>query len=219
MMAVYSMSAPVPKCMRVFFVVFAATLMFVGCCSKQPSPTPEQAGLPSESAIKTLQSDYGAALADAKKSILYAADFSRLFPGEFAGFSYYTGGAGPSSFYMEVLLFDRYELLMKVPVAFDASRRKVKSFGEPEFLLNEYSEVTKSRKVGRGPDGNPVTVENLRPGKSGDRSLRFGAVEWRKVVEARGDFAVIGFPLITNSPAPGFEDYRKDWETRRMRQP
>jgi hypothetical protein len=198
--------------MRALFTIVVISAGFVGCDSKQTGPV-------SESAVKKIQSEYDAALADATNGIPCATDFARLFPGAASYLSYYIGLAGPSSLVMENLLFDRYQLIMKVPVTFDASRRKVSTFGEPEFLLLEIWQVTVERRVGRGPDGNPVTVENLRPGRSGDRSLRFGAVEWKKVVAARGDFSVIGFAVLTNSPAPGFDDLRKNWEMRMRKQP
>jgi hypothetical protein len=194
--------------MRAFLIIVAVSALFVGCDSKQTWP-------PSPSAVKKIESDYDAALADARSSIPYAADFARLFPESLDYFSYYIGGVGRSSLNMETLLFDRYQLTMGVPVTFDASRRKVKSFGKPEFVLLEYSEVKKIRRSGRGPDGSPSVSENLQLGKSGDRSLRFGAGEWMKVVEAHGDCSVIGFEIITNLPAAGFEYLRKDWELRK----
>jgi hypothetical protein len=169
---------------------------------------------PSESGLKKMQSDYDAALADATNSIPYAADFARLFPGAASYFSYYIGGAGPSSLNTEVLFFDRYKLSMNIPVTFDATRRKVRSFGKPEWSLVEFSEVTKERRVG---SLGPVEILRSRTNPEGQR--RFGAKEWKKIVEARGDFSAVGFPLITNSPAPGFEDLRKDWEMRMKKQP
>jgi hypothetical protein len=193
--------------MRTFFIIVALSSLFVGCGSKQRWP-------PSEATRKKIQSDYDAALADATNSIRYAADFARLFPGLRTGFSYYTGVVGPPTLRMEIYLFDRYELSMQIPVTFDEDRRKVRSFGQPEFVLQEISEVKKIHKVGSlGP------VETLLVGRNGDRSLRFGAGEWKKVVEARGDFSIIGFTLVTNSPAPGFENLRKNWERQMKKQP
>lgn len=193
--------------MRALFAIVALSSVFVGCDSKHAWP-------PSESALRKIQSDYDAALADATNSIPYAADFARLFPGLGNTFSYYIGGAGPSSLNMERLLFDRYQLTMTIPVTFDTSRRKIKNFGEPQFLLGEISEVTKEHKVG---SLGPVEQLHIRFNPEGQR--RFGAGEWKKIVEARGDFSAVGFPLITNSPAPGFEDLRKNWEMRMTKQP
>ena len=196
--------------MRAFFTIVAVVAAFVGCDSKQVWP-------PSAQAVKEIQSDYDAALADATNSIPYAADFARVFPGAWGSFSYFIGGAGASTFNLEVLLFDRYELTMKVSVTFKEGQRKIQSFGDPEFLLLEVSKVEKIRKVGVRPDGSPAVAEQLS--LSSNRQQRFGTAEWKKIVESGGDFSVIGFPLITNSPAPGFEDFRKDWELRRQKQP
>jgi len=208
----HSPRALATRILRALFTIVALSAVFVGCDSKQTWPV-------SESAVKKVRSEYDAALADATNAVPYATDFARLFPGAASYLSYFTGLAGSSSLVMENLLFDRYQLIMKVPVTFDTSRRKVHTFAEPEFLLLEISQVTVERRVGRDPDGNPVTAEILHPGKSGDRSLRFGAVEWKKVVEARGDFSVIGFKVLTNSPASGFDDLRKNWEMRMKKQP
>jgi len=118
---------------------------------------------------------------------------------------------------METRLFDRYELAMAVPVTLDRRRQKIKSFGEPKFLLNEIAEVTQIRKEGRWPDGSPSMSTNLSVRFQSSR--HFDLSEWKKTVEAGGDFAVIGFTLLTNSPAPGFDYLRKDWEMRMSKQP
>ena len=188
--------------MRAFLSMLAVSAMFVGCDSKQTWSR-------SESPLKSIRSDYDAALADATNAIPCAVDFARLFPGLRNTFSYYSGGTGPSFLNMERLLFERYQLTLRIPVTFGASRRNVRSFGEPEFLMQEISEVRKIRKVGSlGP------VENVSVQYNPDHLLRFGAGEWKNVVKARGDFSVIGFTVITNSPAPGFDDLQKDWEMR-----
>jgi hypothetical protein len=146
------------------------------------------------------RANYDAALAHATNYIPYAAEFARLFPGSASYFSYYTGVVGPSRFVMETLLFSRYELTMIVPVTFDETRRKVTTFGEPELTLREF-------------EANPRRVTGE------ERSPNFGAAEWRKVVDARGDLSVIGFKMLTNSPAPGFDEVRKNWEMRHTKQP
>ncbi|MDQ6632112.1 MAG: hypothetical protein M3Y82_10220 [Verrucomicrobiota bacterium] len=169
--------------------------------------------------LKKTQSNYAVALKDATNSIPFAQQFARLFPDLTRSyFSYYVGGAGPTTLVMEALLFDRYELLMTAKVTLDGERRKVKAFDAPEFFIREISVVTVERREGRQPDGSPVVAEILRSGKSGDAQMRFDAARWEKIVEAGGDFSVIGFPLKTNSPAPGFEDYKKQWKSRMEKQ-
>src|SRR5438874_1647725 len=136
------------KSMRGVVVMCAVCCFVDGCDFKQTSL---QSG-----ALQTIQSDYDAALMDATNSIPYGGDFARLFPGQRSSFSYYAGGAGSSSFNMEVLLFSRYQFDMKVPVTLKHGKRKVASFGDPEFFLLEVKGVAKIRKVGRWPDGSPA---------------------------------------------------------------
>src|SRR5947208_3131313 len=126
--------------MRTFLTAVALIFILVGCDSNQTS-------LPSATTIKNIHSDYDAALSDATNSIPFAADFGRLFPVTQSFFSYYMGGAGPSSLAMEAFLFDRYQMRMRVAVVFDKERRKLKTFGEPEFQITEVAKVEKT------PDG------------------------------------------------------------------
>src|SRR5690606_5581617 len=98
-------------------------------------------------------------------SVPYAAEFVQLFPDASVFLSGYIGGSPDLA--AEVILYDRYILTMQISVVMDSSRRKVKRFGQPEFLLLEVSEVTKERREGRQPDGSPVFVE-IPYAKSGD---------------------------------------------------
>lgn len=188
----------------------AALLLALFLCACDSNNAP----LRSEASLKTLQADYDATLEQATNTIPYAAEFRRLFPQAGAYWSYYTSQAGRPTLNMEALLFDRYQLTMQVRVTFQPDRRKIQGFAEPEWLLVEISEVGELRRV-----GTTGAVTNLLVGKQGDRSLRFGAVEWRKVVEGGGDFSPLGFPLVTNSPAPGFQLLRADWNKRMKREP
>jgi len=185
---------------RVLLTIAALSSVLAGCNFKQT-------WLPSDAAMKKMQSDYDAALMDATNSIPYAAGFIRLFPGAASFFSYYTGGAGSSSLNMEIYLFARYQLAMKIPVTFDQDRRKVTGFGEPEFLLLEISEI------GRVPNGNLYIKYNAE----GHR--RFRASEWKQIIDSAGNFSVIGYTFITNNPVPGFEDLRTYEEMRMKKQP
>jgi len=186
--------------MRAFFTIVTVSAVFVGCYSKQTSP-------PSDATIKKTQSNYDLALADATHSIPYAAEFARLFPGNASWFSYYIGGAGPSSLNMEIYLFDRYQFRMGTLVTFDQARRKVIDFGEPKFDLREIS------NVGRAANGNLSINFNM------EAFRRFGASEWKQIVDAGGDFSAIGYTFITNSPVPRFEELRKYWEMQHQKQP
>jgi hypothetical protein len=185
--------------MRAFLATVALGVLLVGCDSNQTT-------LPSPAAIKRMQSDYDAALSDATNSIPFAVEFARLFPVTQSGFSYYIGGAGPSSLYMEAFLFERYQMRMRVPVTFDKERRKVKSVGEPEFQIREVEKVEKN------PDGGLYV-------KFTDRTRTFGAGDWQRLVNAGGDFSAIGYMWNTTSSAPGFDYWRKDEEMGGRRQP
>lgn len=186
--------------MRNLLTAFTLCLLVVGC-------NPDQSALPSSSFRDKVDSDYAAAMADATKSIPFAADFMRLFPANQRVFSYYLGDAGASSLAMEAFLFERYQMRMKISVAFDEERRKIKNFGEPEFQIREVAKV--SRTLGGG--------WNIEFDTDGYRA--FGAGEWQQLVTAGGDFSAIGYACKTNSPVAGFADWQADEESRMRGQP
>lgn len=88
----------------------------------------------------------------------------------------------------------RYELTMQVPVAIRSSTTG-KMTGEPRFYLNEVSDVSIS------PSG--------QIGASFSRNREFGPAEWKKVLEAKGDFGAIGFKMNTGPPIKDFDAYAK----------
>jgi len=159
--------------------------------------------------VQKLQSDYQAALDNATHSIPCVVEFARLFPRSAGGFSYYIGGAGPTSFYMHADLYERYELTMVVRgIIFDATRRNVTGFSDPEFELLEAAELKQIRKVGTfGSPTNLVAVTNWSVSYNPKGQLRFGGMEWKRIEAAHGDFSVIGYTFITNRPLPGFREY------------
>lgn len=168
---------------------------------------PGQSSLPSSSFRNKVDSDYAAAMSDATNSIPFAADFMRLFPVNQRVFSYYLGDIGTSSLAMEAFLFERYQMRMRISVAFDKERRKIKSFGEPEFQIREVANVRKT-------PGGGLYIEF-----DTDGFRTFGAGEWQQLVKAEGDFSAIGYLCKTNSPADGFADWRMDEESRMRGQP
>jgi hypothetical protein len=50
----------------------------------------------------------------------------------------------------------------------------------------------------------------------GPGQREFGAAEWKKVVEAKGDFSVIGIQLKRNSPVPNWDKYTQQLPHRRF---
>lgn len=129
------------------------------------------------------------ALDAARPSAPYVSDFVRLFPKAEVRYRSFTGGLG---FDLTVDLFDRYEFTMQLPVVFDASRSKVIGYGEPRFTLMEAASVKRNK--------SGIAETTLNP--AGER--RFGSSEWQKIVNAGGDFAAIGYTMLTNRPVPGF---------------
>jgi hypothetical protein len=164
---------------------------------------------PSQAALKNLKSGCDESLRKATNTIPCAVEFLRFFPRAFPSWSYYTGEVGQPTLNLETLLYDRYQLTMRVPVVLKSGRRDIQSFGEPEFLLLQVSEVKQVVRV-----GSMGAATNLLVGKQGDRSLHFGPADWKNVVAHGGDLSVLGTTISTNNPAPGFELLRTDWRMR-----
>ena len=126
------------------------------------------------------------ALDAARPSAPYVTDFVRLFPEAIVTNRFFSRAGQPPGFNVEVDLYERYELLMQLPVLFDPTEDNVIGYGEPRFHILEIS----SQK-GRDTSFN----------RAGDR--RFGSAEWQKIVEKGGDFNAIGYTMITDQPVPG----------------
>ncbi len=129
------------------------------------------------------------ALDAARSSVPYVSEFLRLFPKAEVRYRSFTGGLG---FDVSVDLYERYELTMQLPAAFDSSRSKVIDYGEPRFTLWEAASVKRNK--------SGIAETTLNP--AGER--RFGSADWRKIVEAGGDFGAIGYAMLTNQPVQGF---------------
>jgi len=84
----------------------------------------------------------------------------------------------------------RYEVSMDVQVKVDYANKRIVLAGEPRFQIIEktYVELRDGGQVASGV-GN---------------QMEFGIDEWEKVVAAKGDFSVIGFPL-NPEPTPDFD--------------
>jgi hypothetical protein len=135
------------------------------------------------------------ALDHARASAPCLQDFLRLFPEAEVNYSYWGGTSGPG-YVVEVDLHGRYEFELRLPVRFDSSRRSIIGYGEPTFYLRELA-----KQEGRGRSYNPA----------GER--RFGTAEWQRIVESRGSFQAIGYSMVTDQPAPGYQD-RKQLEVK-----
>ena len=131
------------------------------------------------------------ALDIARPSAPYLADFLRLFPNAVVNYRYFTTPDEPG-YDVGVDLYDRYEFEMQLPVQFDASRRKVTGYGQPQFYVREVANIERRERR-----TDVITYAG---------GTRFYAKGWQKIVEKGGDFGAIGFVVITNQPVAGFKD-------------
>jgi hypothetical protein len=84
----------------------------------------------------------------------------------------------------EVYFGGRYHLNMRVDILVDRKTSQVvKVVGPSEFTLQEIASIDF--------DGNRITAIQYHP----ENYWKFDADQWRKIVEANGDFAVIGIEL------------------------
>jgi hypothetical protein len=106
----------------------------------------------------------------------------------------YSGPDSVSTWNSSAYFGGRYALTMQVPVKIK-SATSGKVIGEPRFYLNEV------RSVAVHPNGVVST--------SFARDLKFGPTRWKKVFEANGDFAVIGFQVKTGPPVKNFAAFAR----------
>src|SRR5262249_54994059 len=118
--------------------------------------------------------------------------FVELFPDARHNISHYTGQMGPSQWSSEIGIHERYVLTVYLDVELDWSRHHIRSYGQPKYVLCEIISVT-------GPAGGPY-----RAGYEPSSERRFGAEEWRKLYESRGDLRVLGIEPVTDQPVPNF---------------
>jgi hypothetical protein len=136
-------------------------------------------------------SKYDAAIQSGVRGTSYPGQFNRLFPGANNVISYYTGIIGPSTWTSSIGLYGRYVLSLHLSIEFDDSRTKIVSYGPPTFVLDEYP------KIDMKPNENPYIHIN--------RITTFSEDSWARLVDAKGDFRVLGLTLETNNPVEGFE--------------
>jgi hypothetical protein len=140
--------------------------------------------------------NYSKALEHGLATIPAARQFQELFPGSHNGYAHYAGVKNTPELQCQTLLYVRYELTFQIEVKFDDQRTKIISYGEPKFSLTEIEKVTPS-------------ADGTTDMRSGDLQLRFGAQEWQKVYDARGDFSALGVKLVKDKPVPNLEAWWK----------
>ncbi len=97
----------------------------------------------------------------------------------------------------------RYELVMTIDIRVDRRTSNVsKVIGTPRFRLLEIE-----------------SVEMLSGGRAsvsyrGSGQREFSSVEWERVVEANGDFSVIGIEIVKSTPIPNFGELVQESQRR-----
>lgn len=142
--------------------------------------------------------DMQSAVAHGVRTMSWAGEFDRTFAGTEHGISYYTGEAGPRTWYSKVGIGGRYHLTMQVRIDLDPTGTQVTPTGTPTFTLVEVREIT------NGPDGDGQKTIDYDP----EGQLKFGPDEWARLVAAHGDLSAVGVLVKTDPPVPGFE---KPW--------
>ena len=130
---------------------------------------------------------YSKALASGLTKIPAAREFRDLFADSRCEYSYYTGQYGSPTLTCKTLLHQRYVFAVQVNVKFDDTRTKVVSYAEPVFDLWEVESV----QIIDGGGGHI---------RYGELQRKFGAQEWKKIREGKGDFSVVGVNLAKGKP-------------------
>jgi hypothetical protein len=140
--------------------------------------------------------NYKKAVKSGFKMIPEAMQIEKLF-GEADHFISYSGPGVRQDWNTEVFFRGRYTLTMQVDVKTEpagAEFSKVTSVvGEPKFFLHEVSKVTLS------PSGSVETDFS--------KEWKFGLNDWKKLVDANGDFSAIGITIKKDQPVENFPKY------------
>ena len=111
--------------------------------------------------------------------------------------TYYGVDSGPKLWNSEVFFGGRYKLTLQVEVEINYWKHKiVKVVSPPKFYLSEIDSTIRDR-------ANQVEGANI------SKNWQLDEAKWKKLVEAKGDWAVIDIPVKTNDPVARFEDYVK----------
>jgi hypothetical protein len=137
---------------------------------------------------------YEQAMRSGFSKIPQAREIEKLF-GEANHFISYFDmvGVGQAWRTTDVFIAGRYKLEMGVDVRMDEQFTKiVEVIGEPKFYLREIERVK---------------FYGEQVGAAFGEQFTFGPEEWAKVVEAKGDFSVIGIHLDLDNPVKNIERY------------
>jgi hypothetical protein len=134
---------------------------------------------------------------EAKQEIRSVKEFTTLFPEARPHVYTRRFERGTTVIQMRAIVYDRYDLMLTA--RFEVDRRlRISSVGTNSIHFNEMTLI----------EGKPSGQLHTR--YDGDH-FKLSDEQWRKVVEAGGDFAAAGIPVKTNQPTPGVEDYKRYW--------
>jgi hypothetical protein len=120
-----------------------------------------------------------------------ARRFNELFPDSRHFISYVTGHYGPPTWNSATKLYGRYKLQMSASLQIDRQQLTATFSSPPTFHLTEVASIS------RLPDGRDYVTYG--------GSWELSAEEWQRLVQAKGDFSVLGLSLIRDDPVPGFQ--------------
>ena len=121
--------------------------------------------------------------------------------------THYGFDADPKEWNTEVFFGGRYRLTLQVDVEIDYKNHLIKTnVSAPKFYLFEAGAIRRNAK--RDVEGVDISGQWI-----------FDQTQWNKLVEAKGDWSVLGIPVKTNSPLPGFEEHVNRARAPRVRIP
>jgi hypothetical protein len=156
-----------------------ACLLLIGACACK-----KRGGSPMD--------DYKLAVISALNGNGYPAEFNRLYPGASNIISYFTGAIGQPAWTSSIGLHDRYVLKMHHIIEFGKARTNIVSSGSPMFYLYEVPSITPRTNGGFNYQMRDIAT--------------FGLNGWRRLVESKGDFSILGITLETNKPVEHFQE-------------
>jgi hypothetical protein len=134
-------------------------------------------------------STYRKTLRDGIKTVPHVQEILAIFPPEDVD---HIIGHVPSRnrwyWTSQVFFAGRYEFTYQVEIVADYDKKLVTVVGEPSFSILEIVSIDKT---------GLQTVGDV---------FKFGSAEWKKIVEAKGDFSAAGITLKTNAPVPGLAE-------------
>jgi hypothetical protein len=151
----------------------------------------------------TSMSDYVETAQSGIKTLPWPKEMEQLFGDGDHFITHYGFSPGPKEWNSEVFFGGRYTLTLQVDVVIEG-RTVAKSISPPKFYLSEVEKVV---------------VDNGGAGANFSGQWVLDEAQWKKLVQAKGDWSVIGIPVKTNSPVPGFENYVKGLRAPRMKIP